>query len=308
MDLSSARVAVTGGRGFIGRAVGERLRAAGAEVVEVDLGGPEPVDITDVAAVRRALEGVDGVVHTAALLGDRGTPRQHLEVNVRGTRNVLDAAGGARVVHVSSVAVWGYDFPRDLPSEDAPRRTTGARYIDTKAAAEALALGRGAAVVRPGDVYGPRSEPWVVRPLRALRAGQFVLPGRGEGVMTPVFIDDLVDCLVRALTHPQAPGTAFTAHDGRPVPARDFFAHHARWLGQERVRTAPAPLLRLAAGVAARVQRDPEVTPEAIVYVSRRASYPNARAREVLGWTPRVELADGMERCRAWAQAEGLLA
>ena len=208
---------------------------------------------------------------------------------------------------MSSVAAWGYEFPRDLPDEDAPVRQTGARYVDTKAASDALALRRGAAVVRPGDVYGPRSEPWIARPLRALRARRFVLPGRGDGVMTPIFIDDLVACLLRALTHPGAAGRAFTAHDGRPLPARDFFAHHARWLGRRRVPMAPAPLVRAGAAIGGRLRPGGEVTPEALVYVSRRAAYPADRARAVLGWAPRVELADGMERSRAWAQAEGLL-
>lgn len=320
MDLAGANVAVTGAGGFIGRAVTERLRALGADVLAVDRdpaaapAGPARfalVDVTDADAVRRALSGADVVVHTAALLGDRGTPADHLRVNVHGTRNVLDAAGGARVVHVSSVAAWGYDFPRDLADEDAPLRQCGARYIDTKAAAEALARRRGAVVVRPGDVYGPRSEPWIARPLRAMRTRQFVLPGRGAGVMTPVFVDDLVDCLLLAATHPGAEGMAFTAHDGRPLPARDFFAHHARWLGRRRVPTAPAPLLRVVAAVGERAARlagrEPEVSPEVIAYVSRRAAYPNARAREILGWSPATELETGMARSESWAREAGLL-
>ena len=161
-----------------------------------------------------ALEGADGVVHTAALVGDWGALEDFVAVNVRGTRNVLDAAGAARVVHVSSVATWGYEFRRDL-DEDAPVRACGEPYVDTKAAAHVLALRRGAAVVRPGDVYGPRSVPWTLRPLQALRARTLVLPGRGDGLLTLVYVDDLVDCLVRALTHP-ARGRARRHGLGRP--------------------------------------------------------------------------------------------
>jgi len=232
---------------------------------------------------------------------------------VGGTRNVLDAAeaaGAQRVVHVSSVAAWGYEFTHDL-GEGAPPRPTGAGYADTKGASDQLALRRGAAVVRPGDVYGPGSVPWIRRPLETMRAGEFVLPGRGDGVMTPVYVDDLVDCVVRALVHPHAGGQAFTAWDGHAVPAHEFFAHHARMLGRERVRTLPAPLVRagaLAEEVRARLTGTaPEVSRQAVIYVSRRAAYPNARAREVLGWEPRVPLAEGMRRSEAWARAEGLL-
>src|SRR5215218_9335587 len=161
-----SKVAVTGAKGFIGAATCARLRADGHEVVELDL--PE-VDVTDAAAVERALGGCDGVVHTAAIVDDDGRMEDFVRVNVGGTRNVMDAAernGVRRVVHLSSVAVWGYDFETDLTDEDAPPRTVGNPYIDTNAASERLARSCGAAVVRPGDVYGPRSQPWVLRPLR----------------------------------------------------------------------------------------------------------------------------------------------
>src|SRR5215213_6456629 len=188
-----SKVAVTGAKGFIGAATCARLRADGHEVVELDL--PE-VDVTDTAAVERSLGGCEGVVHTAAIVDEDGDMREFVRVNVGGTRNVLDAAeraGVKRVVHLASVAVWGYDFDHDL-TEDAPPRTVGNPYIDTKGASERLALGRGATVVRPGDVYGPRSQPWVLRPLRAIQGGMFVLPGKGDGIVTAVYVDDLVDC------------------------------------------------------------------------------------------------------------------
>ena len=114
-----------------------------------------------------------------------------IAVNVVGTRNVLDAseaAGVRRVVHLSSVATWGYDFANDITESSAPR-VCGAAYVDTKSASHDLALRRGAAVVRPGDVYGPHSNPWTERPVAALRAGTFALPGDGGGVITPVYVD-----------------------------------------------------------------------------------------------------------------------
>lgn len=327
MDLSASRIAVTGAGGFLGLAAVERLRAEGAEVVGLDVSpaaaGPVEAagarfalaDVTDPDGVAGAFgDRLDGVVHTAALVGDRGGMAAQIAVNVRGTAVVLDAAraaGATSLVHLSSVATWGYDFARDLPDEDSPPRATGAPYIDTKSASQHLALRRGAVVVRPGDVYGPRSEPWTLRPLRALREGTFVLPGRGEGLITPVYADDLVDCLVRALVTPSAAGQAVTAWDGIPVAARDFFAFHARWAGVDRVRTAPRAVLLAGAGalelVARARRRPPEITREALTYISRRAVYPNDRARRLLGWRPQVALDEGMARTEAWLRAEGLL-
>jgi nucleoside-diphosphate-sugar epimerase len=211
-----------------------------------------------------------------------------VRINVRGTRNVLDAAGSRPAVVLASVAGWGYEFTREL-DEDAPPRPCGIPYIDTKGATETLALRRGATVIRPGDVYGPGSQPWVVRPLEMMRSGRFYLPAPGDGLITPIFVDDLVEAIVRALREPRAAGRAYTVWDGTPVTAREFFAHHARSLGQDGVRVLPAPLLRILAGAFG-------AGPAAVTFMSRRATFPNTRAREELGWEPRFTLEQGMAR------------
>ncbi len=109
---------------------------------------------------------------------------EQLRVNVRGTLLRARRRAAARrraVVHVSSVATWGYDFPHDLASEDAPARVCGAPYVDTKTASQELALRRGAAVVRPGDVYGPGSVPWTVRPSRRCAPGRSCFRAAARG-------------------------------------------------------------------------------------------------------------------------------
>jgi nucleoside-diphosphate-sugar epimerase len=177
---------------------------------------------------------------------------------------VLDAAGDRRTVVLASVAGWGYEFAHDL-DEDSPPRPCGLPYVDTKGATETLALRRGATVIRPGDVYGPRSTHWVIRPLEMMRAGRFFLPHPGDGVMTPIYIDDLVDAIVRALDAP--PGRAYTVWDGSPVSAREYFEA----LGDRPIRTPPAPPLKAAALALG-------MGPAAVTFVTRRLSE-HARAR-----------------------------
>lgn len=320
-----SRVAVTGAGGFIGLATCRRLVADGATVVGLDRAastaaaitatGAEATvaDVTDPVATRAALDGCTHVVHTAALVAEFGAMADFVRVNVGGTRTVLDAArdaGVTRTVHLSSVATLGYETRHDL-GEDAPTRTCGEVYVDTKTASHELALARGAAVVRPGDVYGPGSVPWTIRPVGLMKARRFMLPDEGEGVITPVYVDDLVDCVVRALVHPGAAGRAYIAHDGQPVTAAAFFAHYARMLGRERVPTLPRPVLAAAAWAeelrARATGSVPTFSRPAIVYITRKGSYPNARAREELGWEPRVDLEEGMRRTEAWLRAEGML-
>ncbi len=288
-------IAVTGASGFIGGALATRLEADGDDVIRVDQAGPADrrADIADPSQTIAALAGADAIVHCAALVAERGRMEDFVRVNVRGTRNVLDAAAGRPTVVLASVAGWGYEFTRDL-EEDALPRPCGLPYVDTKGATETLALRRGATVIRPGDVYGPGSVPWVIRPLEMMRAGRFFLPSPGDGVMTPVYIDDLVDAIVRAVRRPT--GRAYTVWDGSPVSAREYFEA----LGGGPVRTLPAPVLRAAALALG-------IGPSAVTFVSRRHAFPNARAREELGWEPRTTLRDGMERTRAWARDAGLI-
>ena len=325
VQLGGQTIAVTGAGGFIGEALCRRLNAEGAQAVGIDVRAERRIDVEatgarfvaadvlDVSAIAAALDRCDGLIHTAAIVGDWGSMEQFIEVNVRGSCAVFDAAQAAgieRIAHLSSVASWGYEFSSDLEEEAAPR-ASGAPYADTKAASDYLALRRGGAVVRPGDVYGPGSVPWAIRPIEALRAGSFALPGKGDALMTLVYIDDLVDCILRALTTAEAAGQAVTAWDGVPITTLEFFGRYAQMLGQKKVRTAPAPLIEAFAFAAERFAKlrgtQPSVSREAIRYVSRQAVYPNTRARELLGWEPRVDFDEGMRRTELWLRAERLL-
>jgi nucleoside-diphosphate-sugar epimerase len=318
-----SRVFVTGASGFIGRALCERFAADGWEVGGVDVvADPERgVVAGDVGAPgpwQDAAGGADVVVHTAAIVSMRGTdPRAVCRVNALGTKHVLDAAsrggGATRVVHLSSVTVFGFAFP-DGVDEAYPTEPNGVPYVDTKVASEALVLrahGAGevpCAIVRPGDVYGPRSRPWTLLPVEEIKRRRFVLPARGRGVFSPVFIDNLVDGIVLAATHPAAPGGVFTLSDGVGVPTGEFFGHYARMLGRRlpTLPTAPARTLASVAATAARVaRRETEVNAAAAQYLARTGTYSIARARSVLGYDPAVTLAAGMERTEAWLRANG---
>jgi nucleoside-diphosphate-sugar epimerase len=316
--------AVTGAGGFIGGAVCRALAEEGASVtgVEIDSATAELVratgaefaqaDVTDRDALERALEGADLVVHAAAYVRDWGEMEDFVRVNVGGTVAVLDAAeaaGADRVVHLSSVVVYGYHHPGEL-DEGAFHRTYGIPYIDTKSASDALALRRGAVVIRPGDVYGPGSVPWTLRPLELAKSGQIAVPGKGDGVMLPVYIDDLVESVLLGILEGE-PGEAYTAWDGKAISFGDYFDRIAAIAGAGPARRVPRPLMHaLARGMealAAVRRQPPQFSTRAMTFVDRRGTASNRKAREELGWEPRVGLDEGMRRTEAWLRAEGLL-
>ncbi len=317
-------VFITGASGFIGRALADRLRGEGVEVRGVDRvadPGRDIVagDIGHPGPWQRAAAGCDVLVHTAALVGMPTDVSEFWAVNVRGTRLAIEAArdaGVGRVVHLSSVVTFGLDFP-DHVDERWPVRPTGVAYTDTKIASEQAALMAHAAgeqevvVVRPGDVYGPASRPWTLLPIEMMRARVFALPARGRGIHSPVFVDDLVEGIVRAAQAPAAAGRVITLSGGTGVETREYFGHLGRIAGLRvpRVPTAAALAGARALDRLARVRgTHNELTPDGVRYLAqRRGTYGIGTAAELLGWAPRVGLEEGMDRTARWLRDERLV-
>ena len=317
MAESPGRVFVTGALGFIGRALCQRFRAAGAEVRGVDLtAAPElgvvAGDVSEAGDWQQHAEGCDLFVHTAAIISMRDDFAPVWRANVMGTRRALDAAragGAGRFLHLSSIVAFSFDYP-DGVTEAHPIRTNGVPYVDTKVTSEQVVLQAHAAgelactVVRPGDVYGPGSRPWTLWPVQELARGRLLLPAMGRGVLSPVYVDNLVDGIVLAATREEAAGQVFTLTDGVGVTTAEFFGHYARLLGK-RLRVVPTPVARALASVGARLPGETEVNPAAVAYVSRKGTYSIEKARTMLSYEPAVDLAEGMRRTLAWLAAEG---
>jgi nucleoside-diphosphate-sugar epimerase len=309
------RVVITGAAGFIGAALAARYRAEGAEVIGVDRTRGPGIRAGDILAPQTwadVLDGADLVIHTAAVVSFVAPLPHAWQVNVLGTRRVLAAAAAAgvpRFVHLSSVAVFGYRFPLEV-DETFPPQVVGHSYQDTKIASEAVVLAAHAAgeiaatVVRPGDVYGPRSTPWVVKPLALLRSGRAVLPGGGRGLFAPTYVDNLVDGIVLAAGD-AGRGQVVTLSDGITVTTGEYFERLAA-IGGGRVRTAPAPVARTLARGTGSVERalgrDSELSAATVAYLLRTGSYSIGKARRVLGHDPQVGLEEGMARTARWLQ------
>ena len=319
------KVFVTGAGGFIGRALLAALRQDGIEAGGVDrvpAPGDDAVvagDTTEPGPWRHALEGADVVVHTAAVVSNAVGLDEQWRVNVLGTRRVVEAATAAgvrRVVHLSSIRAFSdTGFPAGV-TEDHPVRPDGNPYVDTKIASEHVVLAAHAAreveavVVRPGDVYGPASQPWVVKPLALLRTGQLLLPARGRGVFSPVHVDDLVRGLVLAATRPTAAGQVFTVVGPRTVTTGEYFGALARAAGRRPPPSVPTPLAvalaSLVDGANRAVGRRTEVNVETVRYLTRTGGYSGGKARRLLGFEPRVDLDEGMRGVAQWLAEQGL--
>lgn len=317
--LAGQRVLVTGATGFLGSRLVAALARAGAAVtalVRDERAVPFQVEgnadlvvgtLDDSDVLEEAARGARVVYHCAAVTTNQAPWSQHHDVNVEGARRVLEAArhaGAGRVVHVSSVVVYGVSGEGvvDETAAYAAERDPWAHYLRSKLAADRLALDWArqhelpVAVLRLGLLYGPG------RPVRAglLRAGSLAVTfGRGDNHLPYTHVDNAIDALLLAGIVPEAPGEAFNVVDDPQVRVRDAvaMAHPGR-----RLVTVPAPAVLLRAGAALlerhQRRRGSDVPPRLSRFVVRSACrdlrYDTTKARKLLGWRPAVDPVQGL--------------
>ncbi len=271
--LQGRRVLVTGGGGFIGGRLVERLLVEERAVVRALVHSPRgavwpgrtqaelvPGNVTEPESLPAALAGCEVVFHCAALLG--GEVEEMRRVNVTGTEHMLAAArqaGVARFVHVSSLAVLGPAFP-DGADETTPPRPGDDPYARTKWEAEERVRaahhdhGLPAVIVRPTIVYGPRSSWWTVDPIVRLRQNRLALLGRGDGVANVVYVDDVVNALLLAAVVPGIEGEVFFISSAERTTWRDFYGAYARMVGC-RLPSWPVPQAWATSGLTQALDR-----------------------------------------------------
>lgn len=310
-------IAITGIGGFIGLRMAQRALERGWQVRGLDISeraaakaravGAEVVvgGVNDVEAVKRMLVGADLVFHTAAIVEEDGARELYERVNVEGTRNVATLArqcGVKHFVHLSSVMVYGFHYPANV-TEEGPLDGTGNIYNETKLSSERIAMdlheaqGMKVTVIRPGDVYGTGSVPWILRPLDLMRRGLFILPNGGRGAINHVHVDNLLDGVFLAIEK-SAGGEAFTISDGVATSCKDYFGHVARMAGKHSLPTLPAPLvfglIALSTWIWRLFGKKFPASAAATHFLMRQHTYSIDKARRVLGYEPRIRLEQGM--------------
>jgi nucleoside-diphosphate-sugar epimerase len=325
------RVALTGASGYTGGRLLEALRARGDEVAV--LVRPQSVSdrmrslasrvvegvLGDVTAASRLVEGVDAVVHVAAVYRTAGHPDSYYrEVNVVGTERLLEAAartGVRRFVHASTVGVHGH-VERPPADETAPF-APGDIYQATKAEAERLALdfhrrrGVPVAVVRPGAIYGP-GETRLLKLFRAVARGRYAIVGTGRTFYHPVFIDDLVDGFLLALDRPEAVGESFLVCGPSYVSQADLAALVAKHTGGRvlpfRIPARPIQWAGdLVEAICVPLGLEPPLHRRRVDFWTKSRAFTIEKARRLLGYAPKVDLDEGIGRTAAWYREAGWL-
>ena len=309
----SGRVLVTGANGFIGRRTIRVLADQGWSTVAMVLPGeqlhPEldadevvRADVTDRASLDAPLRDVDAVVHLAALVAEAsGDYPAHWAVTADGSAKVFDAAGtvGARTVVTTSICNYGDAVRKGSCPENVERGRPQGPYGVAKqgqedAAFAAAGEGLDVSIVRPSNVYGIGSRPWVDIMVGLLRAGQFPLLDGGVGNAGLVHVDNLADALVAVLGLSDAAGLAFNACDGLDVSWARYAGDLADIVGAPAPSSVDAaPLLAAAEANENPTEKIPPqgaaVPPlEFLNLIAADSDFPTDRLVSATGWSPQV--------------------
>jgi nucleoside-diphosphate-sugar epimerase len=327
----SAPVLVTGGTGFLGRRLVERLLGQSRNIIVLARQPAQDLvrhgvrfictDLADAEAVRAACAGVETVFHTAAKVGVWGREEEYFKVNVLGTRALLEGCrehGVKNFIHTStpSVVYTGGDLAgadESLPlTTDCP-----AAYPLTKAIAEHEVLAANSPalrtiVLRPHLIWGKGDPHLVPRLLASARAGRLRIVGSGKNQVDMTHIQNAVDAHLLAessltWSDSRAAGRAYFISDGSPVVLWDWINGLLHTLNEppitKKISLRSAQILGAACELAWRMlplSGEPPMTRFVAAELAKDHWFDISAARRDLGYEPHVFMADGMDELVKW--------
>jgi nucleoside-diphosphate-sugar epimerase len=323
-------VFVTGASGFLGGRLAQVLHARGEEVTILArknadishlLGLPIRIvrgDLSDPEFLRGAIRNSTRIYHCAACSTDWAKLETYRQANVAGTRNLLLAAQSAdrleRFVHISTCDVYGY--PKTPCDETHPMKDVGLPYNSTKCQGESAVWqayqesGLPVAVLRPTTIYGPRGKDFTVDFAALLREGWMAYINSGKAPGGFAYVDNVVDAILLAGDRPQAVGHAFNVSDGTGATWAEYATRFAKALDCKPPRINLP--FTVAMGVARAMEAPyshglkgrPLLTRHAVYLLGVDQEYPIEKAKQLLGFTPKVGLHEGIQRSVEWLKSK----
>jgi nucleoside-diphosphate-sugar epimerase len=331
-DLRSvgAKVFITGATGFIGKAVASALTDQGYNVVacvrpqkrtEITFCQVVGADLSQTETIKKAVDPCEVIIHAASIRNRWGTtPEQYMQVNVEGTRALLEAAVGKakRFIFISSVGVHGYPGLSEI-DEDSPLIAPNPRldYHSSKVLAERIVREFSnqieTVIIRPTIIYGIGDINGMITRLIKMVAGRKYLQiGNGTNHIHLTYIDDLLDGLTEAMTSPAAIGQALILSGPESIEIRKIcrtikeilnITYHDFYIPENLARyfaRMVEGIYRVTDKADFKTTIASPITLDKVDILCKHRNYSHAKAAKLLGYAPRINEATGLARTIEW--------
>lgn len=316
---------VTGATGFIGSVLCRELTGRGHKVRALALPGENPEALLDIGAdirygdllnkedMKGLCEGVHTVFHLAGRVTDWGSREQFSKAIYESTVNLMvEAAGKAkRFLYVSSIAAIGLGRHMKGIKESDPVFRSGIPYNDAKLDAERLVMAFNdtgmieSTVVRPANVTGPGSA-WVRDIVDKMLMMPMPLIDGGRHSASLIYVDNLVDGIIRAATSDKGKGKIYHLRDDWDITWKQYINDLGALIGKKSLGSIPYPVARMLGAVMDLICTPLEVRPPvsrmAVDITGRNNDVDTSLARTELGWETKTAYTEAMEKISAWVR------
>lgn len=326
------KILVTGGTGFTGSHLVNRLLSRNHEVIvldnqkgmffdELEKNGARITigSVTDQALLEKLIPGCEVIFHLAAAFRKINLPKSvYWQVNVDGMRTLLQTARAnnvRRVVYCSTQGVHG-NIENPPGNEDSPVKPEDyyqyTKHEGEKVCQEFIRDGMDIVILRPTAIYGPGDPERFFMIFKRVKSGMFPFFGPGKALYHPVYIDNFMDAFELAMDKPEVKGKTFIIADEKYYTIKEIVLEIARIMkvNLKTVHLPFAPMYWLAAVVELiykPLPMDPPLFRRRVDWFRQNRAFKIDKAKNELGYIPKVDLATGLERTYEWYKQKGYL-
>ena len=328
------KILITGGTGFIGSRLAVRCQQRGDEVVilaqvntqaekenaaELEKQGFSIIvgGVADKAVVAKAVEGCETVFHLAAAQHEANVGDQHFrDVNIEGTRNLLDASIVAEVkrfVHGSTIGVYGVEMQGELSETSALKPDN--IYGVTKRAGEDLVISYKdrlpVTVIRISETYGP-GDRRLLKLFKGIKKRKFFVIGSGENKHQLIYVDDLIDGMFQAAEKEKALGEVFVLAGEEILTTNDMVEVIADTMKVKKLKfKSPMWPFYILAVIMEKTLKPLGIQPplhrRRLDFFKKTLYFSPVKSADLLGFKPATNFKEGSKKTAAWYQQQGVL-
>ena len=262
-------------------------------------------DITNIDTLFDAVKNIDVVFHCAAYVKDYGPKKNFYKINYEGTKNIVKACEKEKILRFIFLSHIIYETKSN--SYYSKTKELAENYLINKYKSDKFPV----VIIRPGNVYGPGATTWVLRPINAIMKNRIALINGGIGIFHHTFVDNLLDAMMLSMKEPKALGEVIDVTDGtNDTKWRDYLNSLSEFVVKKEINrnfsiSNMIVLSKIMMFGYKLFKIEPWITPEAIEIFTNNSKISIDKAKNILGYKPKIDYKKGMIKVKKWLKEEG---